>query len=79
MERIQLTVDGILQEVALRNGVSIEEVQKEINLAILAGSCHPNPRIQAKWKTIPCTEAVPTPEELVKYLSASIIKKPKNF
>lgn len=67
MKRTRISADEALQEVALRHNTTVEEVRKEIKLAMLAGLCSTDPAIQAKWKEIPCAGDVPTPEELITY------------
>lgn len=56
-----------LEEVARRNGVTVEEVRREISLAI------PMARPKAdSWREIPCAGSVPTPEELIAYCAEQV-------
>ena len=73
MKRKRISAEQALQTVAIRNGTTVEEVRKEIKLAMLAGLCNTDPVVQARWKKIPCAGEVPTPEELIAYLTNTII------
>lgn len=64
--------EQIYQQVANNNGVSIESVKKEIKKAMLIGMVNQDPKIQAKWNAIPHDGDVPTPEELLIYLTSQI-------
>lgn len=52
-----------MEVIAVREGISVEEVRREISLAILM--------VQLKdagiVSEIPCTGAVPTPDEMIAY------------
>ncbi len=64
-----------IQTIAMKEGLPIEEVRKEMELAILAGLCSQNPDAQAQWKQVPCKGDIPTPEELITYLATHIDAK----
>ena len=68
MERKRMSAEQALQEVARQNNTTVEEVRKEIKLAMLVGLCNPDPNVQAMWKEVPCAGDVPTPEELIDYM-----------
>lgn len=72
MKRTRISAEEALQEVALRHNTTAEEVRKEIKLAILAGLCNTASAVQAKWKEVPCTGDVPTPEELITYAAEKV-------
>lgn len=74
MKRTRISAEQALQEVALRHNTTVEEVRKEIKLAMLAGLCNTDPAVQAKWKEIPCAGEVPTPEELITYIADRAIR-----
>lgn len=59
---------GIFEEVAKENGVTVEEVLKEMELAIGAAFENPTPAALA----IPRKGKVPTPEEFIKYISQQL-------
>lgn len=52
-----------MEVIAAREGISVEEVRREISLAILMAQ----PRDAGIVSEIPCAGAVPTPEELIAY------------
>lgn len=56
-----------IEEVARRNGVTVEEVRREISLAILMARSKAD-----RWQEIPCAGAVPTPEELIAYCAEQV-------
>ena len=68
MERKRMSAEQALQEVARQNNTTVEEVRKEIKLAMLVGLCNSDPAVQATWKEVPCAGEVPTPEELIEYI-----------
>ena len=74
MKRTRISAEQALQMVAIRNGMTVEEVRKEIKLAILAGLCNTASAVQAKWKEVPCAGDVPTPEELITYIVEQTIR-----
>lgn len=65
-----------LQEVAWREGVSLEEVVREIEICIAEGmeNCRRENNREAleEWATIPRAGEVPTPCELLAYLSSKV-------
>ena len=71
-KRNRISAEQALQEVALRNRTTVEEVRKEIKLAMLAGLCNTDPAVQAKWKEMPCIGDVSTPEELITYAAEKV-------
>ena len=52
-----------MEVIATREGISVEEVRREISLAILMAQ----PRDAGIVSEIPCAGAVPTPGELIAY------------
>lgn len=52
-----------MEVIAAREGISVEEVRREISLAILMAQ----PRNAGIVSEIPCAGAVPMPEELIAY------------
>lgn len=69
MKRTRISAEQALQEVVLQNGVTVEEVRKEIKLAMLVGLCNTAPSVRARWKEMPCAGEVPAPEELITYIA----------
>ncbi len=64
-----------LEVIALKHGVSVEEIRKEIQFAIDEGMKNSNPQIQAYWNSIPCRGNKPTPEEVIVHITKSIKNK----
>jgi len=72
-----MKVNRVLAEIALKNGVSVAEVRKEIQAALDEGMKNPDPKVQAYWNSIPRRSEKPTLEEIVAYL-ANDVKKVKS-
>ena len=69
MERKHIDADAALLEVAQKNHITVDEVRKEIRLAMIAAMCDPDPAIQRVWREIPCAGAALTPEDLITYIA----------
>mgnify|MGYP000625699413 FL=1 len=63
-----------MEVIAVREGISVEEVRREISLAILMAQ----PRDAGIVSEIPCAGAIPTPEELIAYCAARIQREQRN-
>jgi len=61
-----------LDQVATDEGVSIETIMNEIDIAMGAARSNPNPEIQRLWNEIPCQGEHPTPEEVIAYITRKI-------
>lgn len=64
----------IFERVARQHNTSVEDVKREIQMAMLAGMNDPTPEVQEHWKEIPCKGDKPTPEELLAYLTEKMNK-----
>ena len=65
-----MDINKILGQVAEADGVSIEEVKKEMQAAISAAYQNPSDdggRTEARQKEVPCRGEIPTPEEFIRY------------
>lgn len=69
MERKHIDADAALREVARKNHITVEEVRKEIWLAMIAAMCDPDPAVQKRWHEIPHTGDTLTPEDLITYIA----------
>ena len=69
-----MKVNRVLAEIALKNGVSVDEVRKEIQVALDEGMKNPDPNVQAYWNSIPRKGDKPTAQEVITYLSNQIKK-----
>ena len=63
-----------METIAVREGISVEEVRREISRAILMAQ----PRDAGIVSEIPCAGAIPTPEELIAYCAARIQREQRN-
>lgn len=63
-----------MEVIAVREGISVEEVCREISRAILMAQ----PKDAGIVSEIPCASAIPTPEELTAYCAARIQRERRN-
>ena len=42
--------ERILQQVAIKNHTTLDEVKREIKLAMVAGMCNQSPKVQKRWQ-----------------------------
>ena len=64
----RITGKQAIKAVAKQHGMSVEEIIKEMEKAILAGYSDTDEQIRAYWKRIPCKGEYPTPEELITFI-----------
>lgn len=69
MERKHIDADAALREVARKNHITVDEVRKEIRLAMIAAMCDPDPAIQRVWREIPHAGDLLTPEDFITYIA----------
>jgi hypothetical protein len=62
-------INKILKQVAVNNGVSVEEVRKEIENAIIIGQSNTNPKIQRQWEMMGLKDKIATPELVIEKLN----------
>lgn len=67
MKRKNISADTALLEVARRHNTTVDEVRKEIRLAMAMAMCSPDPAVRKIWGEIPCDGNVLTPEDLITY------------
>ena len=67
--------ENAIRKIAEREGVSTEHVRKQMQIAMINGLCSTDPKVKAFWAAIPCEKEVPTPEELIVYISGTIKRK----
>lgn len=60
---------GLAQGLQQLGGNTVEEVRKEIRLAMIAAMCNPDPAVQKRWREIPHTGDTITPEDLITYIA----------
>lgn len=56
-----------LKKIAKREGVSVEEVYREMQIAINMAYANPDPAVQAAWENIPMPSGAPRPEDVIAY------------
>lgn len=61
------SIKKILKRIAKREGISVEEVYREIQVAIEMAYANPDPAVQAVWKNIPMPYGKPGPEDVIAY------------
>ena len=62
--------EAALREVARKKHTTVEEVRKEIRLAMIAAMCNPDPAIQKRWNAIPHAGDTLTPEDFITYVAS---------
>ena len=70
--------NNIFKEIAKHYGVSEKSVYSEIQKMIADAQNTDNEDIKEHWRLIPCKGDLPTPEELILYLSQQLKKKPSD-
>jgi len=61
----------IFEQIAKNNGITVEEVVKEMEIAIAEAYKNPTPAALA----IPCKGKIPTPEEFIKHVASEVQSK----
>ncbi|MEA5144281.1 MAG: hypothetical protein VB023_12020 [Oscillibacter sp.] len=61
-------------QIAIREGTTVENVRKHIQVAMMGGLLSNDPAIKAAWKRIPKAGEVPTPEEVIAYYAEKMRK-----
>lgn len=69
MKRRNIDAEAALRKVARKNHTTLEEVRKEIRLAMIAAMCDPAPAIQRVWREIPHAGDLLTPEDFITYIA----------
>lgn len=63
-----------IEKVAINNGITREEVEREINLAIKTAMSNPDPQIQKLWRNLTVYDRVPTGQEVTDIIATHILK-----
>lgn len=61
-----------IAETAKQNGVTLKEVREEIQKAINEGMKSSDPRVKEMWSKIPRKGEMPTPEEVIDFISKKV-------
>lgn len=67
--------ENAIRKIAIREGVTVEYVRKQIQIAMINGLCSSDPEVKAFWDSIPREKEVPSPEELIIYVSEMVKRK----
>ena len=70
MKRKNISADTALLEVARRHNTTVDEVRKEIRIAMAVAMCSPDPDVQKRWREIPHGAEVLTPEDFIAYAAS---------
>ena len=62
-----MSINEIIEKVAEMNNTTAEEVYAEIQMAINAGFCNPDPQVQKEWEKVSYRGDSPTPEDVILY------------
>lgn len=69
----------VYREVAKQNGVSVQEVKREMQAAITeAYNARESGETAKAWKDLQCRGEVPTPEELIGFVLREVLKQEIN-
>ena len=64
-----INTDLIIREIAEENGVTPEDVRKDMQTALSEGFNNPDPQVRAIWEQIPRAGEMPTIEEFLLWAS----------
>ena len=62
-----MSINEIIEKVAEMNNTTPEEVYAEMQAAIDAGFCNPDPQVQKEWEKVFYRGDGPTPEDVILY------------
>ena len=70
MDKSRLLAAGMaLEQIALREGKSVEELRTDIGRAMAVGMEDPDEGVREYWRRVPREGELPTPEELIAFLA----------
>ena len=73
MNKVSLkSAQNAIKNIAERDGVSVDYVRKQMQLAMLNGLSSTDPQIKGYWSSIPRRGEVPTPEELIIFIAETV-------
>ena len=73
--RVEKGIHQKLEIIAKQNGVSVEEVRRDIEQMIHACMNSPNAIVRARWAQIPRKGQLPTVEEVIAYGAFETMQK----
>ena len=75
MKRKNISADTALLEVARRHNTTVDEVRKEIRIAMAVAMCSPDPNVQKRWREIPHDGEVLTLEDFIAYAARRCLER----
>lgn len=75
-DKNKLHIDNYLEIIAKKEGISKEEVHKEIGRAVSIALKSSEPQVQHFWSAFPCEGDTPTIEEIIYYLAQQFATEP---
>lgn len=73
----QIVVENAIKEIARRDGVTVEYVKTQMQIAMMNELCRADPKVKTFWDNIPREGKIPRPEELIIH-TAELVKKRKS-
>ena len=67
--------ESLLERLARENGVTVEEIRKQLGKKLEAGLSDPDPKRRTPWERIPCAGERPTVEEWLEYVVKRIYEE----
>jgi len=67
-------INKSLQAIAKKHGIGIEEVRREIELALTLAQNNPDQKVQTFWNCIPSEGNFPTMEEALAHIAIELKK-----
>ena len=64
--------EAAIRAIAAKNGITEDEVRKEMSIAIESGYNNPDPAVQAYWRSTPLHSRKPSPEEFLVWCAAQV-------
>ena len=64
--------EAAIRAIAAKNGVTEDEVRKEMMIAIESGYNNPDSAVQAYWRGTPFQSSKPSPEECLVWCAAQV-------
>lgn len=76
-ENQKTQIEQYLELIAGQEGLTTEEVRKDIGLAISYALKSDDPKVRDFWKAIPCEGDSPTIEEVINYITIQLVDQSK--
>ena len=64
-----------VEQIARNEGVGENVVMDAMQEALLAGYSNPDPAVQERWKQIPASGEMPTPEEFIVWAALKVLSE----